>query len=84
MKAPEVPMIRTYPDPSRPKRRTCTIVAMPHTRSAPKAPQARYSALLSALRSTIATVRTTPPSARMVYWSASPVASGHGGFSSGW
>jgi magnesium-transporting ATPase (P-type) len=36
-----------------------------------------------AVRATIATVRTTPPSARIVYWSANPVASGQGGLSSG-
>ena len=83
MNAPDVPIISTYPDPSRPTRRACRMVATPLTRSAPKAPQAKYAALLSALRSTIATVSTTPPIASTEYWRASPAASGQGGFSSG-
>ena len=38
MKAPEVPMMRTYPDPRRPSRMTWTMLVRPLTMSAPNAP----------------------------------------------
>ena len=84
MKAPEVPIRRTYPAPIRPNRTTCNIVVAPLTRIAPNTAHDRKSSVPPAARITIAGVRTMPAMVRTASCSPSPKASASGGVSSGW
>ena len=84
MNAPDVPINRMYPAPRRPTRLAWTMVAMPLTSSAAHAAHDRKSSLWPAVRTTIATVRTTGPSVSRQYCRANPMVTGQPGFSSGW
>ena len=84
MKAPEVPMRRTWPAPKRPTRTAWRMVVTPLTATAANTAHDRKPSLPPAARITMAGVNTIPAMQRMASWRPSPKASAGGGFSSGW
>ena len=84
IKAPEVPMRRTWPAPKRPTRTACSTVVTPLTATAANTAHERKASLPPAARITMAGVNTTPAMQRMASCRPSPMVSASGGFSSGW
>ena len=84
IKAPEVPISRTYPAPNRPNRTAWISVVVPLTSIAANTAHDRKASLPPAARITIAGVRTMPATQSTTSCSPSPKASGTGGVSSGW
>ena len=84
MNAPEVPIMSTYPAPTRPTRTACSTVVRPLTATAANTAQERYASSPPAARITMTGVSTMPAIARTASWSPSPKASAFGGLSSGW
>ena len=83
MNAPDVPMMSTWPDPTRPTRMAWSAVVRPLTMSAAKTPHDMYESGCPAIRATITTVRTTGATIIMAAWTPAPMDTGVGGFSSG-
>ena len=83
MKAAEVPISSTWPEPMRPTRTAWRIVVTPLIASAAKAAHDRKSSLPPAARTTMAGVSTMPATESIANWKPSPRASAGGGRSSG-
>ena len=82
MNAPDVPMIRTCPAPTRPTRTAWTMVVTPLTSIAAKTAQDRYESDCSAIRATMTTVSTTEGTVTMAACAPTPAATSRGGRSS--
>ena len=83
MKAADVPISRTCPDPTRPTRTACSTVVTPLIASAANVAHERNASPPPAARTTMAGVSTMPATASMANWKPSPRASAAGGRSSG-
>ena len=83
MKAPEVPMMRTCPEPIRPSLRAWRAVVSPLITRAANTAQVMKLSAWSAMRATITTVRTTGATITAAAWRPAPSASARGGDSSG-
>ena len=84
MNAPEVPIMSTYPAPTRPTRTAWSTVVTPLTATAANTAQDRNTSSPPAARITMTGVNTTPAMVRTASWSPSPKASAFEGLSSGW
>ena len=83
MKAADVPISSTWPEPTRPTRTACSTVVTPLITSAANTAQDRKPALPPAARTTMAGVSTMPATLSMANWKPRPRASAGGGCSSG-
>ena len=83
MKAADVPISSTWPEPTRPTRTACSAVVTPLMTSAANAAHDRKLSLPPAARTTMAGVSTIPATDSIANWKPRPRASAGGGRSSG-
>ena len=83
MNAPDVPIASTCPEPIRPSRTTCRMVATPLTTSAETTPQEMYESGCPAIRATMTTPRATGAMIVSAACSPTPAVTSAGGRSSG-
>ena len=79
MNAPDVPIARTCPDPIRPSRTTCRMVATPLTTSAATTPQEMYESGCPAIRATMTTPSATGAMIVIAACSPTPTVTSAGG-----
>ena len=83
MEAPEAPVSRMWPAPTRPTRTACSAVVTPLIESAANVAHARKPSLPPAARTTMAGTTTMPGTASMADWSPSPSVTAGGARSCG-